>query len=70
MSVDMSPEAVTARLREVSRLADLRPENRLASKVDMSPEGVTRRLRQVSQLRRLCLRLKEVGEAAGAALDT
>jgi len=64
MKVDMSPAAITARLKEVSRLADLRPEMRLHCKVDMSPAGVTRRLRQVSQLRDLCLELGRLGAAS------
>lgn len=55
--VDMSPEAVTRRLREVGRLSDLGPAARAFAKVDMSPASVTRRLRRVSQLRRLCLDL-------------
>ena len=63
--VDYSPAAVTARLKEVSRLSDLRPENRLACKVDMSPAAVTRRLRKVSMLRRSCLALVRIGEANG-----
>ncbi len=63
--VDYSPGVVTARLQEVSRLSDLRSENRLACKVDMSPAAVTRRLRAVSMLRRGCLVLQRVGEANG-----
>jgi hypothetical protein len=63
--VDMSPEAVTERLREMSRLSDLRTVNRLATKVDMSPEAVTRRLRRQSELRRACLRWMKLGEEGG-----
>lgn len=63
MSVDMSPEAVGARLREVGRLSDLRSERRLDTKVDMSPEAVSRRLEQIEQLRRLCLSLRATPEA-------
>lgn len=48
---------VTARLRELSRLADLRADRRLDAKVDLSPAAVTRRLRRQSALRALCLRL-------------
>ncbi|MFP3941785.1 MAG: hypothetical protein ACLF0P_15935 [Thermoanaerobaculia bacterium] len=62
-SVDMSPEAVTQRLRELSRMSDLRTANRLAAKVDMSPEAVTRRLRRQSELRRTCLAWMELGKA-------
>ncbi len=61
----MSPEAVTERLREMSRLSDLRTENRLATKVDMSPEGVTRRLRRQSELRRACLVWMKLGKEGG-----
>ncbi len=43
--IDMSGAAVLARLKEVSRLADLRPENRLAGKINMSDEAVTARIR-------------------------
>ena len=61
--VDMSPEAVTERLREMSRLSDLRTENRLATKVDMSPAAVARRLRRQSELRRACLTWMKLGKA-------
>lgn len=57
MSVDMSPRAITTRLRRVSESADLRTVLRLAGKIDMSPLGITRRLREVEQLRRACLSL-------------
>ena len=63
--VDMSPEAVTERLREVARRSDLRTENRLATKVDMSPEAVTRRLRLQSRLRDASLRWMKIGQANG-----
>jgi DNA-binding Lrp family transcriptional regulator len=63
--VDMSPEAVTERLREMSRLSDLRTTGRLATKVDMSPGAVTRRLRRQSELRRTCLTWMKLGKAAG-----
>jgi hypothetical protein len=63
--IDDSPLAVTARLREVGRLSDLRTENRLAAKVDMSPAALGRRLRVVAMLRRDCLRLVRIGEANG-----
>jgi hypothetical protein len=49
--------AVGERLREVSRLTDLRAARRLDVKVDMSASAVTRRLRRQSALRSLCLRL-------------
>ena len=62
-AVDMSPEAVTERLREMSRRSDLRTAYRLVTKVDMSPEAVTRRLRRQSDLRRACLAWMKLGEA-------
>ncbi len=59
MTLDLSPRAVSARLRQASDV-DLRPERRLDSKIDMSPEAVSRRLRDVAELNQLCatLRLK------------
>lgn len=66
MSVDMSPAAISARLRRCSDLADLRAEARLSAKIDMSPLGISRRLRQVENLRRACLalgRLRLVAES-------
>ena len=63
---DMSPEAISARLREVSRISDLRPERRLDGKIDMSPEGVASRLREASDLFALCLQLAELGSGASA----
>jgi len=58
---DMSAVSIDARLREVGRLSDLRTEARLLAKVEMSPRAIDARLRTVEQLRRLCLRLAEVG---------
>lgn len=56
--IDMSSEAITARLRQVSALAsDLRPETRLDGKIDMSSSGITARLREVSDLLAFCERL-------------
>lgn len=63
--VDMSPEAVSERLRAMSRLSDLRPENRLAAKVDMSSAAVSRRLRLQSRLRETGLKWQRIGEANG-----
>jgi hypothetical protein len=57
--VDMSPEAILARIREVSRVSDLTAETRLDAKLDMSPEGILARLREVSELLDLCERLAE-----------
>lgn len=63
MSADMGKEAVSARLREASALADLNPERRLDAKIDYSRQAVSRRLRQVEQLRRACQRLGAAGRA-------
>lgn len=52
--VDLSPAAVSARLREVSRLSELDPARRLDAKLDLSPAGISRRLRQVSELNATC----------------
>lgn len=52
---EMSPRAVTQRLRESSARSDLTATRRLAAKVDMSPAAVTRRLRRQSALRDACL---------------
>jgi hypothetical protein len=53
----MTAEALTARLREVSARADLRPGHRLDAKIGLDAAAVTARLRLVSSLRDLCLRL-------------
>ena len=64
MSVDMSTQAVTDRLREASRLAGaLAPERRLDAKIDMSAAGITRRLREASELADLCRQLTVAGES-------
>lgn len=61
MSVDVSPAAVTTRVRAASAMTDLRTERRLFAKIDLSPAAVTRRLRTVSRLRDLCLYLGRAG---------
>jgi hypothetical protein len=48
MSVDMRPEAIDRRLREMSQLSVLRPP--FPSSVDMSAGAVESRLRELSQL--------------------
>jgi hypothetical protein len=53
-SVDMSPEAITERLRVASALSDLSPARRLDGKLDMSPAGIMKRLREASELLELC----------------
>jgi hypothetical protein len=58
--IDMSPEAVTARLR-----AACQPVSGARTRVPMDPASVTARLKSVSELRELCLRL-----AGGRIIDT
>jgi hypothetical protein len=55
--VDLSPMAVSERLRRVAELTDLCTTRRLDSKLDMRPAGVSARLRTVGQLHALCVRL-------------
>jgi len=57
MRPGMEPGAVSARLRALGRLSDLRADHRLATKLDMRPCSVTRRLRTLGRLTSLCLRL-------------
>lgn len=66
MSVDMSPEAIGARLR-ACQPPDLRPERRLDHKLDMSAAGIGRRLEQVSRLRELGRFLLRAGASTRAA---
>jgi len=55
MSLDLSAEAIAARLREAGRLAcSLRPEARLRTKLDMSGSAVAKRLQEASELLDLC----------------
>ena len=70
MSPIDAPGALTARLRELSRLSDLRRSERLATNVDVSPAAVTRRLRRLSELRDYCLRVGRWGRRVGAAAGT
>lgn len=67
MSVSMTPEAIEARLREASRLADLRPERRLHAKLDMSSAGIRRRLDLVDELNALC---RALGDAKPITHDS
>lgn len=55
--VSFSAQAITARLREASARADLRPGHRLDAQIGLDAAAVTARLRLVSSLRDLCLRL-------------
>jgi len=59
--VDMSREAVTARLQHASKELDLRPERRLDTKIDLSAAAVTSRLEEASDLLDLCLTLGRGG---------
>ena len=62
MIVDMSPQAVEARLREASRLAgSWRPEARLQTKLDMRGLAVAARLKEASDLLDLCRALSQNG---------
>lgn len=63
-TVDMSPEAVAARLREASRLSQLPPP--FPVRVDMSDQGVGLRLREVAQLYVLGRRLAGFAPARNA----
>ena len=67
MSVDLSPTAIEARLREVSQLAgSLRPEDRLTTKIDLSGAGVAKRLKEASDLLDLCRVLAQAGASHDA----
>ncbi len=57
MKLEMSPDAISARLRKLAKLSDVHKSRRLDTKIDMSPSAVSRRLRTVSSLTSLCLRL-------------
>ncbi len=63
-ALDMSPEAISARLRAASQMSDLSPDRRLDAKLDMSSAGVTARLREASDLYDACLRLAALGRDA------
>jgi hypothetical protein len=55
--VSLTAEAITARLREASARADLRPAHRLDAQIGLDAASVTARLKLASSLRDLCLRL-------------
>jgi hypothetical protein len=64
MSVDMTADAIDARLRSASRLAgSLRPEHRLDTKIDMSGAAVAARIREASDLLDVCRELARAGAA-------
>ncbi len=56
--LDMSGEAIWARVNAASAVSDLSPETRLDAKLDMSAEGIARRIQTVSDLRDLCMQLQ------------
>lgn len=60
--VDMSAEAITARLKLACELGRREPR---APKVPMDAASVTARLKEASQLRDLCLRLGQIGREQG-----
>jgi hypothetical protein len=62
MRVDMSSEAVAARLREASRLSALAPP--CPARVDMTSAGVGRRLREAAQLYELQQHLRSFAPAS------
>ncbi len=65
--IDMTPAAITERLRRASAASRLETGRRLDAKLDMSPAGITARLRQVEALRRLCATLVAAGARAREA---
>ena len=58
--IDLSPAAITARLRQASDASDLAAVRRLDTKVDLSPDGVSRRLHEAFELYELCRSLRAV----------
>ncbi len=56
--IDMSPDAVAARIVDVGRQSDYHPDRRMDAKVPMTPEAVTARLREASELLALCQALR------------
>ena len=70
MSVDLSPAAIAARLREASdRAGSLRPEHRLETKIDLTGAGIARRLQETSDLLDLCRALARAGTAQDGERD-
>ena len=59
--LDLSPHAITARLKAASGASDLSPATRLDAKIDLSPSAITARLIEASDLRDLCLKLAAFG---------
>jgi hypothetical protein len=66
-ALDMSGDAIAARLHRASELAgSLRPEDRLDTKIDLTGAGVTARLREASDLLDLGRALGQAGRNAGS----
>lgn len=63
MAVDMTAEAITARLRE---LAELSRGGGRPQAVDMSGAAISARLRECSDLSQLCAKLGELGRGLRA----
>jgi len=57
--IDMSREAITSRLRELSRVSRL--DEPFRPRVELSREAVTARIRELSELSRLCASLGRAG---------
>lgn len=62
MAVEMTAEAIAARLRTV---AELSRSGASSHAVDMRPAAISARLRECSDLSELCARLGELGRSAG-----
>lgn len=62
--VDMSPDAVTARLREISD--HLNARGFVTKAVDMTPPAVTGRLKVLAALSDMCRQLMKAGEGLRA----
>ena len=61
-ATDMSPEAVAARIRELSRLSTL--DDPFRPRVEMTGAAIEARIRELSELSRFCANLVEAGAAA------
>jgi hypothetical protein len=62
--LDMSPAAVSERLKRAAALSDLNVARALEGKVSLEAAALSARLRTVAQLRRLGLSLRKAGQAA------
>ena len=66
---DLTPTAVSRRLREAAAASRLARGERLSAKIDMSPGAVAARLRKASALRDFCLTLARIGRRNGLGHD-